>query len=103
MLIIVLMNSWCLGVNIGMGTTYATLLEAPPYNWGPKWVGVAQAGQIVVRGEHELESAPLCFLRYLPFAFLAETDLIPLALPVALGVLSTVFFGAGYAHPEKFH
>jgi hypothetical protein len=48
MLIIILMNSWYLGVNIGMGTTYATLLEAPPYNWAPKWVGVAQAGQIVV-------------------------------------------------------
>jgi hypothetical protein len=48
MVIIVLMNSWYLGVNIGMGTTYATLLEAPPYNWAPKWVGVAQAGQIVV-------------------------------------------------------
>lgn len=48
MLVIILMNSWYLGVNIGMGTTYATLLEAPPYNWAPKWVGVAQAGQIVV-------------------------------------------------------
>jgi hypothetical protein len=34
---------------------------------------------------------------------LAETRLIPLAFPVGLGVLSTVLFGAGYAHPEKFH
>lgn len=42
------MNSWYLGVNIGVGTTYATVLEAPPYNWLPKWAGVAQAGQIVV-------------------------------------------------------
>lgn len=39
----------------------------------------------------------------LTLAFLAETRLIPLAFPVALGVLSTVLFGAGYAHPEKFH
>jgi hypothetical protein len=48
MLVIVLMNAWYLGVNIGMGTTYATLLEAPPYNWAPKWAGMAQLGQIVV-------------------------------------------------------
>jgi hypothetical protein len=31
--IIVLMNSVFLGINIGMGTTFATPLQAPPYNW----------------------------------------------------------------------
>lgn len=126
MLVIILMNSWYLGVNIGMGTTYATLLEAPPYNWAPKWVGVAQAGQIVVAfialpalgifsdklitymakrndGVHERKSRnPVC-LHDTYLRLLAETRLIPLAFPVALGVLSTVLFGAGYAHPEKFH
>jgi hypothetical protein len=126
MLVIVLMNSWFLGTNIGMGTTYATLLEAPPYNWAPKWVGVAQAGQIVVAfialpalgifsdklitymakrndGVHERKSRnPVCLHGTYP-RLLAETRLIPLAFPVALGVMSTVLFGAGYAHPEKFH
>lgn len=129
MLIIILMNSWYLGVNIGMGTTYATLLEGPVYHWAPRWVGVAQAGQIVVAfialpmlgifsdktitymakrngGVHERKPFPLLGLSPLhayPFSSLAETRLIPLAIPVALGVLSTVLFGAGYAHPEHFH
>lgn len=35
-LLIILANSWFLGVNIGMGTTYATPLAAPPYNWAQK-------------------------------------------------------------------
>ncbi|KAI5449080.1 hypothetical protein NCC49_005350 [Naganishia albida] len=109
MLIIVLMNSWYLGVNIGMGTTYATLLEAPPYNWAPKWVGVAQAGQIVVAF---IALPALGIFSDKLITWMAkrndgvhepETRLIPLAFPVALGVLSTVLFGAGYAHPEKFH
>ncbi|KAJ9118359.1 hypothetical protein QFC24_006187 [Naganishia onofrii] len=109
MLIIILMNSWYLGVNIGMGTTYATLLEAPPYNWAPKWVGVAQAGQIVVA----FVALPMLgifsdkLITYMAKrnngVHEPETRLIPLAFPVALGVLSTVLFGAGYAHPEKFH
>ncbi|KAJ9096312.1 hypothetical protein QFC20_006450 [Naganishia adeliensis] len=109
MLVIILMNSWYLGVNIGMGTTYATLLEAPPYNWAPKWVGVAQAGQIVVAF---IALPALGIFSDKLITYMAkrnegvhepETRLIPLAFPVALGVLSTVLFGAGYAHPEKFH
>ncbi|KAJ9093161.1 hypothetical protein QFC21_006477 [Naganishia friedmannii] len=98
MLVIILMNSWYLGVNIGMGTTYATLLEAPPYNWAPKWVGVAQAGQIVV-----------AFVA-LPMLGIFSDKLITYMSKrnngvheLALGVLSTVLFGAGYAHPEMFH
>lgn len=127
MVIIILMNSWYLGVNIGMGTTYATLLEGKVYHWAPKWVGVAQAGQIVVAfialpslglfsdklitymakrngGVHERELiASSC--RHVAYIHLplAETRLIPLAFPVSLGVVSTVLFGAAYAHPEKFH
>ena len=127
MVIIILMNSWYLGVNIGMGTTYATLLEGKVYHWAPKWVGIAQAGQIVVAfialpslglfsdklitymakrngGVHEREFhvANPFFAAYIHRST-AETRLIPLAFPVALGVLSTVLFGAAYAHPEKFH
>ncbi|KAJ9111033.1 hypothetical protein QFC22_006629 [Naganishia vaughanmartiniae] len=96
-------------LNIGMGTTYATLLEAAPYNWAPKWVGVAQAGQIVVAF---VALPTLGIFSDKLITYMAkrnngvhepETRLIPLAFPVALGVLSTVLFGAGYAHPEKFH
>lgn len=44
-LIIVLLNSLFLAINIGMGTTYAPFLQAAPYNWDPKWLSMASAGE----------------------------------------------------------
>lgn len=44
-LLIVLLNSLFLAINIGMGTTYAPILEAAPYSWNPKWLSMASAGE----------------------------------------------------------
>lgn len=107
--LIILMNSWFLGVNIGMGTTYATALEAPPYNWAPKWAGVAQAGQIVV-----------CFVMLPVLGFGSdklikrmaarnggihepEVRLIPLGIPIVLGSTACILFGYAYDNPYKVH
>ncbi|KAM0789600.1 hypothetical protein ACM66B_000408 [Microbotryomycetes sp. NB124-2] len=108
-LLIILGNSWALGINIAQGTTYATVLEAEPYNWNPKWAGYAQAGQIVIA---------FILLPMVGFGsdwlikFMArrnngvhepETRLIPLALPIGVGVISTVLFGYAYDRPFNFH
>ncbi|KAK4054340.1 hypothetical protein OIO90_003573 [Microbotryomycetes sp. JL221] len=108
-LLVILGNSWFLGINIAQGTTYATVLEAPPHNWAPSAAGYAQGGQIVVA---------FILLPMVGFGsdwlikFMArrnngihepEVRLIPLAVPVIVGTMSTVLFGYAYARPFEFH
>ncbi|KAM0753455.1 MFS general substrate transporter [Meredithblackwellia eburnea MCA 4105] len=108
-LLIIIANSWFLGINIAMGTTYGTLLTGPVYHWADKWTGVAQAGQI-----------PVAFLVLPLVGFMSdrlvtymarrnngvhepEVRLLPLLLPTVVGVVATILFGYTWDHPTKVH
>lgn len=92
-----------------MGTTYATPLAAPPYNWAPKWLGVGNAGQIVVA------FIALPFLGFGSDKLIKsrarknggihepEARLLTLGLPIVIGIISCVIFGYAYDHPYQFH
>ncbi|KAI5477292.1 major facilitator superfamily transporter [Pseudohyphozyma bogoriensis] len=108
-LLIVLMNSWFLGVNIGVGTSYATLLNGPVYHWATKWSGVAQTGQIVISFIvfPTLGTLSDRFVKYMAKrrggVHHAEVRLVPLILPIIVGTFSSVLFGYTYENPTKVH
>lgn len=104
-----LLNGLTLGVNVAIGTTYSTIVTAPPYNWPNNSASYANCGQIVTalialptlgkgsdwlikrmakknNGLHE-----------------PEVRLIPLIFPIIIGTFTAVLYGQGGAHPEKYH
>ncbi|KDE04372.1 hypothetical protein MVLG_05164 [Microbotryum lychnidis-dioicae p1A1 Lamole] len=113
--LIIIANSWFLGVNIAQGTTinclhsYGTVLNAPPYNWAEKWTGLASAGQIVV----SFLLLPLVgVLGDRLVTYMArrnggvhepEVRLMTLAFPTIIGVFCAVLFGYAFSHPYKVH
>ncbi|KAK5746240.1 hypothetical protein LTR17_000975 [Elasticomyces elasticus] len=103
------LNGLTLGVNIALGTTYGTVLSSPPYNWSQNSVSYINAGQIVV----SVIALPLLGngsdwlikwrARRNDGVHEPEVRLIPLVLPIILGVASAVLYGQAAAHPERFH
>ncbi|KAK4899961.1 hypothetical protein LTR27_002723 [Elasticomyces elasticus] len=103
------LNGLTLGVNIALGTTYGTVLSSPPYNWSQNSVSYINAGQIVV----SVIALPLLgngsdwLIRWRARrndgVHEPEVRLIPLVLPIILGVASAVLYGQAAAHPERFH
>lgn len=93
------------GINIALGTTYGTILEAPPYNWAASIVSVANTGQIVVA----IVALPLLgsgsdkiikwFARRNNGIHEPEYRLVPLVIPIVVGVLSATFYGLAAQHP----
>lgn len=97
------------GVNIAIGTTYASVVTAPPYKWAKSAASYVNAGQIVVAfialpllgngsdfiikwrakrngGVHE-----------------PENRLLPLCIPLTIGVLASVIYGQAAQHPSQYH
>ncbi|KAK3637536.1 hypothetical protein LTR56_013539 [Elasticomyces elasticus] len=103
------LNGLTLGVNIALGTTYGTVLSSPPYNWSQNSVSYINAGQIVV----SVIALPLLgngsdwLIRWRARrndgVHEPEVRLIPLVLPIIIGVASAVLYGQAAAHPERFH
>lgn len=89
-----------------MGTTYGSILGAPPYNWSPSVVSVANTGQIVVA----VVALPLLgsgsdkiikwFAKRNNGIHQPEYRLVPLIPPVIVGVISAVVYGEAAQHPE---
>ena len=102
-------NGLTLGANIAIGTTYGSIVTAKPYNWAQSSASYANCGQIVTA----LVALPLLgygsdFLirwraRRNGGIHEPETRLIPLAIPIVVGVFTAVLYGQGAAHPEKYH
>ncbi|KAF5707533.1 HOL1-like transporter [Fusarium globosum] len=103
------LNGLTLGVNIAIGTTYGSIVTAPPYNWPQSSASYVNAGQIVT----SLVALP-CFgfgsdklIKW--FAnrrngiHEPEIRLIPLAFPIVVGVFTAVLYGLGATYPEKYH
>ncbi|KAM0350519.1 hypothetical protein ACHAPU_003000 [Fusarium lateritium] len=103
------LNGLTLGVNIAIGTTYGSIVTAPPYNWPQSSASYVNAGQIVT----SLVALP-CFgygsdklIRWFDNRrngiHEPEIRLIPLAFPIVVGVFTAVLYGLGATHPENYH
>ncbi|KAL2816525.1 major facilitator superfamily domain-containing protein [Aspergillus granulosus] len=103
------LNGLTIGVNIAIGTTYANILHAPPYNWPNKSASYVNCGQIVVA----LLALPLLghgsdylakyFAKRNNGVHEPETRIISLIFPIIVGTFTAALYGAGGANPEKYH
>ncbi|KAL4916437.1 major facilitator superfamily domain-containing protein [Aspergillus aurantiobrunneus] len=103
------LNGLTIGTNIAIGTTYANLLHAPPYNWPNKSASYVNCGQIVVA----IAALPLLghgsdyMVRY--FAkrnngvHEPETRIIPLIFPIIVGTFTAAIYGQAGQFPEQYH
>lgn len=92
-----------------MNTTYANVLQAPPYLWASKYVSFATAGQILVSlvGLPILGAGSDRLVRYLARrnggVHQPQYRLVPLILPIVVGTLSAILYGQAASHPYHFH
>lgn len=103
------LNGLTLGVNIAIGTTYGSIVESAPYNWAHSITSYANTGQILVA------VAALPLLGYGSDKIITwkaqrnhgihepEARLIPLILPIIVGVFTAALYGQGAAHPDSYH
>jgi hypothetical protein len=103
------LNGLTLGANIAIGTTYGNIVTAPPYNWAQDKASYVNIGQIVVAiialpllgsgsdklvkwraqrngGIHE-----------------PENRILPLIIPLIVGVFSCVLYGLAAQNPTHYH
>ncbi|KAJ5090512.1 hypothetical protein N7532_009196 [Penicillium argentinense] len=103
------LNGLTIGVNIAIGTTYGTILTGSPYNWPDSSTSYVNCGQIIVA----LIALPLLgsgsdrLIRWRAQRnggmHEPETRILPLFFPIAVGLFTSVLYGQGAAHPEKYH
>lgn len=104
-----LLNGLTIGVNIALGTTYAGIITAPPYNWADRTASYVNTGQIVVA----LVALPLLGngsdyvikwrAKRRGGVHYPENRLLLLWIPVTIGVVAAAIYGQAAAHPEKYH
>lgn len=104
-----LLNGLTLGVNIAIGTTYGNILHAPPYNWPQDSVSYANCGQIIVAfiglpllGQFS-DKLIQWRARRNEGIHEPEVRLIPLVLPIVVGVFTAILYGQGAQNPTKYH
>lgn len=102
-------NGLTLGANIGIGITYGTVMTSKPYDWPQSSVSYVNCGQIVTA----LVALPL--LGYGSDKLIRwradrnggihepETRLLPLAIPIIVGVFTAILYGQGAQYPESYH
>lgn len=103
------MNGLTLGANIALGTTYGTILSKPPYNFPNSSVSYITVGQPIIM----LFALPLLGqgsdwiikwrARRNNGIHEPEARIIPLFIPIVVGILSAVFYGEAATHPERYH
>ncbi|KAL4995518.1 major facilitator superfamily domain-containing protein [Aspergillus recurvatus] len=103
------LNGLTIGTNIAIGTTYANILHAPPYNWPNKSASYVNCGQIVVA----LLALPLLghgsdwiaksLARKNNGLHEPETRIISLIIPIVIGTFTAVLYGQAGQHPESYH
>ncbi|PLB44133.1 putative MFS transporter [Aspergillus steynii IBT 23096] len=104
-----LLNGLTIGVNIAIGTTYSTIVSSPPYNWPNSSASYVNCGQIVVA----IAALPLLGhgSDYLIKYFAKRNDgmhepevrIIPLIVPIIVGVFTSALYGVGAANPYQYH
>ncbi|KAL4878101.1 major facilitator superfamily domain-containing protein [Aspergillus karnatakaensis] len=104
-----LLNGLALGTNIAIGTTYANILVASPYDWPNKSASYVNCGQIVVA----LVGIPLFghgndyiikyFAKRNKGVYEPETRLISIITPIVIGTFTAVLYGQACEFPEQYH
>ncbi|KAK1145230.1 hypothetical protein N8T08_004383 [Aspergillus melleus] len=104
-----LLNGLTIGVNIAIGTTYSTIVSSPPYNWPNSSASYVNCGQIVVA----IAALPLLghgsdylikyFARRNGGMHEPEIRIIPLIVPVVVGVFTSAIYGVAAANPYQYH
>ncbi|EOD47641.1 putative mfs transporter protein [Neofusicoccum parvum UCRNP2] len=103
------LNGLTIGVNIAIGTTYAQVIEAPPYSWSATAASYVNAGQIVTAlvALPALGTGSDRLIRWRARRnggiHEPENRLVPLALPVVVGVLAAVVYGQACQRPAEWH
>jgi hypothetical protein len=103
------LNGLTLGCNIAIGTTYGTIVTSAPYNWPESSASYVNCGQIVTAlialpfFGHGSDRLIKWFAARRQGLHEPETRLIPLAVPIAVGIITAVLYGQGAAHPESYH
>ncbi|RAK80590.1 MFS transporter [Aspergillus fijiensis CBS 313.89] len=105
---VVLMNSISLGIYVIGVTEYAPLLAAPPYSYPDTSLGLVQGGQIVV----SMLMVPILgyggdrlhrwIARRRGGVVAPEMRLIPIILPIAVVLISTIIYGRAGSHPADW-
>ncbi|KAL4966903.1 major facilitator superfamily domain-containing protein [Aspergillus stella-maris] len=103
------LNGLTIGTNIAIGTTYANILHAPPYNWPNKSASYVNCGQIVVA----LLALPLLghgsdwiakyYAKRNNGLHEPETRIISLIFPIIVGTFTAANYGQAGQYPEQYH
>jgi len=103
------LNGLTLGANIAIGTTYGNIVTAPPYNWKQDKASYVNIGQIVVA----IIALPLLGSgsdRLVKWRAQRnggihepENRILPLIIPLVVGVFSCVLYGLAAQHPTEYH
>ncbi|PYH93552.1 MFS transporter [Aspergillus ellipticus CBS 707.79] len=105
---VVLMNSVILGIYVIGVTEFSTILSAPPYNFPTTSLGPVQGGQIVVSMimvpvlGHGGDQLYRWIAKRRGGVVESEIRLIPMMLPVAVILISSVIFGHAGSHPTQW-
>ncbi|KAI1869941.1 uncharacterized protein JN550_005531 [Neoarthrinium moseri] len=103
------LNGTALGAMISISATQATVLLAPPYSWSSSSISYVNAGQIVVG----IIAIPL--LGYGSDFMIKwrarrnggihepESRLIPLVIPLSMGIIALLVYGAAAQYSGKIH
>lgn len=106
---VICLSGVTLGVNIAIATTYGLIITSPPYNWPDTSISYLNSGQILIA----LTALPLLGYgsdRYIQWRARCnggihepETRLIPLILPIVVGIFTIILYGQGASHPFQYH
>ncbi|TKY87857.1 hypothetical protein EX895_003438 [Sporisorium graminicola] len=104
-----LINGVTLGCNIAISMTYGKIVQGAPYNWSDDSVSYCNTGQIVT----SIVALPVFgygsdwiikkFANRRGGIHEPETRLIPLVLPMIIGIITVILYGQGATHPEQYH
>ncbi|KAI1874669.1 hypothetical protein JX265_004877 [Neoarthrinium moseri] len=103
------LNGLTLGVNIAIGTTYGSIITHAPYNWPDSSASYVNCGQIITAlvalpfFGHGSDRLIRWFADRRNGLHEPETRIIPLVLPIIVGVITAVLYGQGATHPESYH
>ena len=103
------LNGLTLGINVGSGLSYGTIVESPPYNWPHRVTSFANTGQIVVA----LVALPLLgFGNDKIIKWKAqrnggvhepENRILTLIIPILVGIPTMAVYGLGASNPNNYH